>query len=392
MSDPAFEGSPTSTAADITEAIDCLELSPSPSGSEGTLSENKTRLWIHPFIEAERFTRDNSEVVALWPNVSLFLISANPEGPNDESLEEANVLNKDLQSWANSQRNDEEMSRTTGEWRQRAEAMLESATREVNTRVGENHLSNSSVFDVKVVKAPQLNSSAQDLPGHFFKELEIADNESTGSPESFSPIADLSHGWDDIDETDRSTTLVWLYPYVTAEKIIEVQNGVDGATTVEVEFFYDVYLLTHEEAGQWTPLRKELEAFESDMMGWFSEQDYGYKPDPSSNWEASLGERLANFAEDLKRHPTGKEFIGQLTRNPHSEFEVVDSEELNACADDFPGWYISRIDEQDSPEETRPQQVEHWDHEDLASVKVSAWTVVPTESGSIRWPRRGAEA
>jgi hypothetical protein len=196
MSDPAFEGSPTSTAADVTEAIDRLQLSPSPSGSEGTLSDNKTRLWIHPFIEAERFTRNNSEVVALWPNISVLLISAYPEGPNDESLAEAKTLNKDLQRWANIQHEQqEEMLRSDGAWRQRAEEMLESATREVTTRVGESRVSNSNVFDVKVVKASKLDSSAQDLPGHFFKELDIAENES-GSPESFLPIAELADGWE----------------------------------------------------------------------------------------------------------------------------------------------------------------------------------------------------
>jgi hypothetical protein len=391
MSDAALEGSPTSTAADVTEVMDRPELSPSPSGGEETLSDSKARLWIHPFIEAERFTRNNSEVVALWPNVSLFLISVNPEGPNDESLEEAKVLNKDLQSWANSQE-EEEMSRSAGAWRPRAEAMLESATREVNTRVGEGRLLNSNVFDVRIVKASKLNSSAQELPGHFFKDLKVADNESTGSPEGFLPIVDLAHGWEDIDESDRSTTLVWLYPYVTAGKDIEVVNGVDGATTVEVDFFFDVYLLTHEEAGQCTPLRKNLEAFESDLLEWSSEQNNNFEPDPNSNWEASLGERLADFTEDLKKYAIDKEFIRQVSRNPHSEFEVVDSSQLESCAEDMPGSYISRIDEQDSPDETRPQQVEHWDHEDFASVSVTTYTVVPTQWGRTRTPRRETEA
>jgi hypothetical protein len=196
----------------------------------------------------------------------------------------------------------------------------------------------------------------------------------------------------DIDETDRSTTLVWLYPYVSANKNIELVNGVDGATTVEVEFCYDVYLLTHEEAGQRTPFKKELEAFESDLLDWQSEQDYDYKPDPSSNWEASLGEQLASFAQDFKRYATGKDIIQQVSENPHSEFEVVDSTQLKLCAADMPGWFISRIDEQHSPDETRPQPVEQWDHEGLASVKVTTWSVVSTERGSMRWPRREAAA
>jgi hypothetical protein len=152
-SDAAFEGSPTSTAADVTEDIGRLDLS--RSSSQETSSDNKTRFWIHPFIEAERYTRNDREVIALCPDISLFLISVDPEGPHDRSLEEAKALEKDLVSWANSQL-EEEMSRTTGAWRQRAEAMLESVTEELNTRLGQIPLFNSNVLDVRIVKASKL--------------------------------------------------------------------------------------------------------------------------------------------------------------------------------------------------------------------------------------------